>query len=116
MRPLPHWGSSRASVDPIPTGTALALMAWTAASGGAHGRRRGAGAGRFGAWWAVAAITDLVDDWPLAADELGGAAEEIDWFTWSGGEPDTGWNCRLAAHDPGHGLAWAISATDLGDD
>ena len=34
-----------------------AVLAWTAASGGAHGRRRGMAAGRFGAWWAAAALT-----------------------------------------------------------
>jgi hypothetical protein len=33
-------------------------MGWTAASGGAFGRRRGAAAGRFGAWWALAAGDD----------------------------------------------------------
>jgi hypothetical protein len=39
-------------------------MAWAAASGGAHGPRPGAAAGRFAAWWAAATLTDLHADWP----------------------------------------------------
>ena len=37
---------------------AVAWLAWAGASGGAHGRRRGAAAGRFGALWLVAALAD----------------------------------------------------------
>jgi hypothetical protein len=105
-------GPTRATVEPIPATIAAALMGWTAASGGAYGRRRGAAAGRFGTWWALAALTDLLGDWPLDAGELGAAIDELDWLTWSTGEPDTGWSCRLAAQDPGHGLAWALVAGD----
>jgi hypothetical protein len=105
-------GPTRASVDAIPSALAAGLMGWTGASGGAHGRRRGAASGRFGAWWAMAALTDLLDDWPVDAAELGGAVEELDWFVWGVGEPDTGWSCRLAAQDPDHGLAWALVAGD----
>jgi hypothetical protein len=50
----------------VDLGTALAWMAWTAASGGAHGRRRGMAAGRFLAWSAVAALVGL--DWPVDPD------------------------------------------------
>lgn len=107
-------GPTRASVDRVPTATASALMGWTAASGGAFGRRRGAAAGRFGAWWALAALTDLLDDWPVTAGELGAAVDELAWFVWNVREPDTGWHCRLAAHDPAHGLAWALAAADGG--
>lgn len=58
-------GPTRVSrLDP---GTAMAWMAWCAASGGIHGRRRGAATGRFDAWWFVAAVGGL--DW----DELGSA-------------------------------------------
>jgi hypothetical protein len=105
-------GPRRASVATIGVATTTALMAWTAASGGAHGRRRGAAAGRFGAWWALAALTDLLDDWPVDGDELGAALGELQWFAWAMGEPDTGWSCRLAAQDPDHGLAWAMAAGD----
>lgn len=105
-------GPTRASVDAVSAAAALRLMGWTAASGGAHGRRRGAAAGRFGAWWAMAALTDLLEDWPVDAGELGTAVDELEWFVWSAGEPDTGWSCRLAAQDPHHGLAWAVAAGD----
>ena len=87
-------------------------MAWAGASGGGHGRRRGAAAGRFAAWWTVAALSELLDAWPVSPDELGGAAAELSWFVWDAGEPDTGWTLRLAIEDPVDGLAWAVNATD----
>src|SRR5205085_1702808 len=47
-------GPPRARMAPLPPADALAHMAWAAASGGAHGRRRGMASGRFATWWAVA--------------------------------------------------------------
>lgn len=91
---------------------ALSLMAWTAASGGAHGRRRGMAAGRFGAWWALAAVAGLLDRWPVSPEELGAAAQELRWYLWDAGGPETGWVCRLAAEDEAAGLAWALTAAD----
>jgi hypothetical protein len=91
---------------------ALAWLAWAGASGGAHGRRRGMAAGRFGAWWALAGVAGLADEWPVAPDELGDAAGELRWFWWDAGEPPSGWQLRLAIADPADGLAWAINATD----
>jgi hypothetical protein len=91
---------------------ALAVMGWAAASGGAHGRRRGAAAGRFAAWWAVAAVGGVVDDWPVPADELGSIATSLRWYLWDAGEPETGWVLRLAVDDPEDGLAWAVAAVD----
>jgi hypothetical protein len=90
----------------------LAAMAWAAASGGAHGRRRGMAAGRFGAWWAVAALTGRLDDWPVPPDDLGGAASQLRWYRWDAGEPETGWALRIAVEDPDRGRAWALSAVD----
>lgn len=97
-----------AAVEPAP---ALAYMAWTAASGGAHGRRRGMAQGRFSAWWAAAALTGLLDGWPVAPDELGDAVAALRWYRWDPG-PVTGWSLRLAVEDPHDGLAWAVEATD----
>lgn len=91
---------------------ALAWMAWTAASGGAHGRRRGAAAGRFGAWWALACLAGLDDDWPVPPDDLGAAAAELRWWWWDAAEPPTGWALHLAVEDPEEGLAWAVTAVD----
>ena len=87
-------------------------MAWAGASGGAHGRRRGAAAGRFGALWLVAALADQLDDWPVPLAELGEAASELRWWWWDAHEPATGWQLQLVVDDPAEGVAWAISARD----
>jgi hypothetical protein len=100
-----HWADVSAQ-------DALARMAWAGASGGAHGRRRGAAMGRFGAWWAAAALTGLLDDWPPAADELGAAVGELRWSVWRPSAATRGWTLHLAVEDPGDGLAWAIAAVD----
>ena len=97
---------------PLTPAEAMALMAWTAASGGAHGRRRGMAAGRFAAWWAAAAVTGLLDDFPPDPHELGDAVAELRWWVWDEVGPRTGWSCRIAVEDPADGLAWALDATD----
>ena len=89
----------------------LAWMGWAAASGGAHGRRRGAAAGRHQAWWTTSVMADL--PWPCAPDDLGSAASRFGWFWFDDGSPGTGWALRLAIEDPDSGLSWAISAVDL---
>lgn len=91
---------------------AFAHMAWAAGSGGAHGRRRGAATGRFGAWWTAAALVDLLHDWPLSADEIGDAVHEMRWYLWDEGVDPTGWSLRLAVEDPEAELAWALIAAD----
>ncbi len=94
---------------------ALARLAWAGASGGAHGRRRGAAAGRFAAWWALAALAGLAGpdaEWPPPADELGEAAASLRWAVWAPPGPRLGWSLHLAVEDPEDGLAWAIAATD----
>ena len=91
---------------------AIAWLAWAGASGGAHGRRRGAAAGRFGALWLLAALGDTLDDWPLSVAELGRLAEELRWWWWDAHEPVTGWQLQVAVEDPAEGVAWAISARD----
>lgn len=94
---------------------ALAWMCWTAASGGANGRRRGSAAGRHAAWWALTAIAGLADvpgDEPATADELGDALRDLRWFLWDDGAPATGWALRLAVEDPVEGLAWSLRASD----
>ncbi|HLF61183.1 MAG TPA: hypothetical protein VI980_08400 [Acidimicrobiia bacterium] len=89
----------------------LAWMGWAAASGGAHGRRRGAAAGRHLAWWATSVMADL--RWPCSPEDLGSAASRFGWFWFDDGSPGTGWALRLAIEDPDTGLSWAISAVDL---
>ncbi len=106
---LDHVEGVGVEVGPAP---ALAAMAWAGASGGAYGRRRGAAVGRFGAWWAVAALTGLLDHWPLAPADLGTAAGELRYLLWRPKHPTPGWSLHLAIEDPAEGLAWAIAATD----
>lgn len=98
-----------ASLD---TSTGLALMAWAGASGGAHGRRPGAAAGRFGAWWAATAAIGRLDDWPMPPDELGAAVGRLDWLLWDAAEPPSGWELHLAIGDRDRGRAWAVTAAD----
>jgi hypothetical protein len=103
-------GLPRARVGALTSAQALAWMGWAAASGGAHGRRRGAAAGRSLAWWAVATLADL--EWPVEAADLGAALDEMTWHWFDDGSPETGWLLRLAISIPRQGLSWAISATD----
>ncbi|MEZ5170313.1 MAG: hypothetical protein R3A49_06160 [Acidimicrobiia bacterium] len=91
---------------------AMAVMGWAAASGGTHGRRPGAATGRFGAWWALAALTGHLDDWPVDGDTLAASAGRLRWYAWDAGAPATGWSLHLAVEDPQRGIAWAVSATD----
>jgi hypothetical protein len=103
-------GLPSARVAELATAEAMAWMGWAAASGGAHGRRRGAAAGRYLAWWAVASLADL--DWPALPGEVAAAARGIAWHWFDDGSPDTGWVLRLAASSPDFGISWAISASD----
>jgi hypothetical protein len=105
-------GPTHAQLAPIAAHSALAFMAWTGASGGAHGRRPGAAAGRYGAWWTAAALTGIVDEWPVQPERLGEAINELNWYVWSDLVPPTGWTFHLAVEDPMHGLAWAVAAVD----
>ncbi len=93
----------------LTAGGASALLAWAAASGAARGPRRGAATGRFDAWWTLAVLAGVEDDWPHG---VGGAAAELRWWRWGPPAGDVGWWCRLAVEDPDDGLSWAIEATD----
>lgn len=105
-------GPSSGRMAVLDPAEALAHLAWAGASGGAHGRRRGAATGRFRAWWALACLAGLDEDWPVHPDDLGQAATELTWWWWDAAEPETGWSLRLAVADEAHGLAWAVAAVD----
>ena len=93
--------------------TACALMAWAGASGGSHGRRPGAAAGRFGAWWAIATLASLTDDWPPDPERIGAAArDDLRWRAWRADAPTSGWQLHLAVEHATRGHAWAITARD----
>ena len=105
-------GVSRGSLAAISLQDAMSWLAWAGASGGAHGRRRGAALGRFGALWTLAALLDVTDEWPLPLDELGDLAGELQCYWWDAAEPMTGWRLQLAIANRVDGIAWAISARD----
>lgn len=103
-------GVGRAGIEQVEPRLALAWIAWAAADGGAHGRRRGAAAGRFNAWWAAHELAGL--EWPPEPAELGEAVDALRWYMWTDGSPDTGWALRVATESPSTGLAWALAAVD----
>jgi hypothetical protein len=100
-------------IGEISPAEALGLMAWAGASGGAHGRRRGAAAGRSGAWWAVAALCDL--DWPPSAQDLIQEMKRLHWYRWEPVALTGGWNLHLGVEDPEEGWAVAVGAEDRAD-
>ena len=90
---------------------ALEIMAWAAASGGAHGRRRGAAYGRFAAWWTLAQTCDL--PWPMNPAEHMGEIESVRWFAFEKPErPAHGWHLGIACSSDKEGWAWALTAED----
>ena len=91
---------------------ALQRMAWAAASGGAHGRRRGAAYGRFAAWYTTAVLGGY--DWPVTSAQL--AEEHLHWYRWDEGSPEDGWVMRLAVEDRADGWAAAVAATDIAEE
>lgn len=106
-------GLGRAHVGAMDVATAFNWMVWAGASGGAHGQRRGAAAGRYGAWWAVASLCDL--EWPPAPSLVDDTVRRLRWLWFDDGAPGTGWQLRIAIEDPQMGLSWAISAVDAAD-
>lgn len=95
---------------------AVNWMAWAAASGGAHGRRRGLAAGRHGALWALLNLTGIAEPALVVTtdvlDEVGDVLPELRFHLWDDGAPATGWSLRLAVEDTTEGLAWALNAHD----
>lgn len=104
-------GVPHIEATPLDPETALAWMAWSASTGGAHGKRPGLAAGRASAWFVVSELSDL--DWPPHDPDLvGEGLHRLRWWRWSDGAPDTGWSLQLAIADPETGLGWAITALD----
>lgn len=63
---------------PVAAGDVLARLAWTAASGGALGQRRGMAAGRSTALWVLTVAGDL--DYDADPAEMSAAARRLDWY------------------------------------
>jgi hypothetical protein len=106
-------GLTRARIGEMTPELAIQWMAWAGASGGAHGRRRGAAAGRYGVWWAIATMCDL--EWPADPKAMARAVNRLRFYWFDDGSPGTGWELRMAMEDPESGLAWAISAVDAAE-
>lgn len=102
-------GPPRIRIAQLYVEDAIAHMAWAAASGGAHGRRKGMGPGRYAAWWVIFTLSQLED---FTAEYIGEHLYTFRWYTWDADEPVTGWSLRLAIEDPNTGVAYALSATD----
>ncbi len=103
---------SSANLRPLTGASAMAWMAWAGASGGAHGRRRGAATGRLNAWWMLAALDHSLGSWPLSNLGAHEIAEQWNWWWWDADEAATGWQLQLVAHNETEGLTWAINAMD----
>jgi hypothetical protein len=99
-------GVREARVASVAPAAAVSLMAWTAASGGAEGRRRGMAWGRFLAWECAATLAGV------EMEELGDVIDDLHWCVWDTGGADTGWALRLAVEDPDNDCAWAVEAID----
>lgn len=107
------FGGHEARLNEIDLPTALSWLGWAGASGGAHGRRRGAAAGRLDAWMVLCELADLAEVWPPDPDELGTRASTLRWYVWdSVGISSAGWVLRIAIEDPERGIAFALSAHD----
>jgi hypothetical protein len=106
-------GHDRIRIGELTPTDALRALAWAGASGGAHARRPGAAAGRFAAWWAGAALTGLLDQWPVDPDVLGDRLAALRWYAWDSGGAATGWQLHLAIEDSAARRAWAVAAVDV---
>jgi hypothetical protein len=105
-------GRDRVRMAEVAASEAMRTLAWAGASGGAHARRPGAAAGRFAAWWTGAALTGLLEEWPVDAAALGNALTRLRWYAWDGGGAAAGWGLHLAIEDPSSGRSWAVAAID----
>ncbi|MEA2506891.1 MAG: hypothetical protein QOH48_1509 [Actinomycetota bacterium] len=94
----------------LDTAEALQRMAWAAASGGAHGKRRGAALGRSMAWYSAALLADA--PWP-PGERLGEDIDSLRWFRWDEGTEEEGWVLRLSVQNSAQGWSAAIAATDV---
>lgn len=92
----------------VPLADAVARLVWTAASGGAYGRRPGMAAGRATFWWLAHHLTGL--PYPSDAAEVGAALDGLRWFVFGGAAE--GWSLRLAVDDRVGGQAAAVAAWD----
>lgn len=104
-------GARRARSRALSTHEALDLLLWAGASGGAHGRRRGAATGRFSVWWLLSALVDC--EWTSDLSQYSREVEQLQWMEWDAWEPATGWELRLAVEHATSGVSWSFTASDV---
>lgn len=106
-------GAMRGRRAQVTSAEAMAHLAWAAASGGAHGRRRGAATGRSEAWWLVAVFTGLDEPWPVDPAEFGAVLGSLSCTLFENDEaPTAGWGLGLVLVDPDEELSVALWARD----
>jgi hypothetical protein len=105
-------GVPQARIASVSSDLALQWLMWAASSGGAHGRRPGAAAGRDALWWLLGTLGELTDQWPPSDGEMAELLADLEWWWWDAGEPAVGWNLRLVCRDASHGVTWAFAAHD----
>ena len=96
-------------IAPMSSDEALTWLTWIGASGGPTGRRRGNAAGRFSAWWLLAALTDSLATWPPNESE---SFDTLEWFWWDDGHTRQGWSIGIAVHDHRTGRSWSFDTRD----
>jgi len=108
-----HTRAGATHLAPITPAEAVAQIAWAAASGGAHGRRRGAATGRSEAWWLLAVFTGMDEPWPADADEFGAVIGALECFMARTERASAaGWEIDLVLEDRDEGISVAMSARD----
>lgn len=97
-------------IERIGVAAAMRHMAFAAASGGVHGRRRGAAAGRSAAWWVASSATGL----SLEPDpeELEYRLETLHWSRLAPPRRPAAWQLGLVIEDRTEGWTAVIDAYD----
>jgi len=109
-----HLTLGRLRMGTLEPAEAIQRMAWAAASGGAHGRRRGAALGRWMAWSVASLAAGL--EWPAAGPDLVGGLAGLRFYRWDEGGPEEGWVLRLGLEHLEDGWAAALAATDIAEE
>lgn len=110
-----QWSQVRATR--LDAHAALQWLAWCGASGGAHGRRRGAAAGRFSTWWMLAALGGCAPDWDrleathTLGSTIGSIAGSLQWWRVDSGDRHA-YSLSVCAHDAEEGITVGLFASD----
>lgn len=110
-------GFENVEIAPLTSQQVLHWLTWCGASGGVHGRRRGMAAGRFSAWWLLAALGGILDEWDelQIAGELSSTLSEViqsmEWSRWRTSHRYA-YELSLIGRDKNQGLTIVLRAYD----